>query len=56
MIYQPREDSYLLEKEVKKLGKLNEKELLILAQKSRKERQEIEMKKDEMTKKKYWVT
>ncbi len=45
-----------LRKEVKKLGKLNEKELLSLAQKSRKERQKIEMKRDEMTKKKYWVT
>lgn len=45
-----------LEKEIKKLGKLSEKELNSLAQKSKKERGEIEMKKDEMTKKKYWVT
>jgi len=45
-----------LEKEVEKLAKLNEKELLSLGQKARKERQKIETKKDEMTKKKYWVT
>ncbi len=45
-----------LENEIQKLAKLNEKELLSLCQKARKERQEIEVKKDEMTKKKYWVT
>jgi len=45
-----------LEKEIKKLGKLSEKELGSLAQKSEKERGKIETKKDEMTKKKYWVT
>ncbi|MBU0476905.1 HD domain-containing protein [Patescibacteria group bacterium] len=45
-----------LEKEVRKLGKLSEKELKDLAQKARKEREKIETKKDEMTKKKYWVT
>ncbi len=45
-----------LEKEIKKLGKLSEKKLSSLAQKSEKERGKIEMKKDGMTKKKYWVT
>ncbi len=45
-----------LEKEIKKLGKLSEKELKELTQKARKEREAIEMKKDKMTKKKYWVT
>ena len=45
-----------LKKEVLKLGKLSEKELNSLAQKARKEREELETKKDEMTKKKYWVT
>ena len=45
-----------LENEIKKLAKLNEKELLSLCQKARKGRQKIETKKDEMTKKKYWVT
>ncbi len=45
-----------LEKEVKKLEKLSEKELSFLAQKTEKEKGEIEMKKDKMTKKKYWVT
>ena len=45
-----------LEKGIKKLGKLSEKKLRELAQKGRKEREAIEMKKDKMTKKKYWVT
>jgi putative nucleotidyltransferase with HDIG domain len=45
-----------LEKEVKKLGKLSEKELSSLVQKAKKEREKIEQKRDEMTKKKYWVT
>lgn len=45
-----------LEKETKRLEKMSEKELILLAQQARKERQDIEMKRDEMTKKKYWVT
>jgi poly(A) polymerase/tRNA nucleotidyltransferase (CCA-adding enzyme) len=45
-----------LEKEVIKLGKLNDKELAKLAEKSKEERTKIETKKDEMTKAKYWVT
>lgn len=45
-----------LEKEVKKLGKLDEKELLKLAKEAKKEREEVETKRDEMTKNKYWVT
>lgn len=45
-----------LEKEAKKLGGLSEKELASLSQKAKKEREKIETKKDEMTKKKYWVT
>ena len=45
-----------LEKEIQKLGKLTEKELGSLARKAREERGKIEQKKDEMTKKKYWVT
>jgi tRNA nucleotidyltransferase (CCA-adding enzyme) len=46
----------ILKKESKKLGKLSEKELSSLAEKSRKDRERLEIKKDEMTKKKYWVT
>ena len=42
--------------EIKKLGKLSEKELSSLSQKARKEREEIETKQDKMTKQKYWVT
>jgi putative nucleotidyltransferase with HDIG domain len=45
-----------LKKEVKKLGKLSDKELSAKAEKAREEREEIEMKKDKMTKNKYWVT
>jgi tRNA nucleotidyltransferase (CCA-adding enzyme) len=45
-----------LEKEIKKLGKLSKKELNSLSQKAKKEREKIEIKRDEMTKKKYWVT
>jgi len=45
-----------LGKEIKKLGKLSDKELNLLSQKAKKEREKIEMKRDEMTKKKYWVT
>lgn len=43
-------------KEIKRLGSLSEKELSSLAQKSEKEKEKIEVKKDEMTKAKYWVT
>jgi len=46
----------LLEKEVKKLEKITDKKLTTLAEKSRKGIKEIEMKRDKMTKKKYWVT
>jgi poly(A) polymerase/tRNA nucleotidyltransferase (CCA-adding enzyme) len=45
-----------LEKEIKRLGKLSEKELKELSKKSREERGKVEMKKDQMTKKKYWVS
>lgn len=45
-----------LEKEIKKLGKLAEKEIISLVQKARREREKLETKKDEMTKKRYWVS
>jgi len=45
-----------LEKEIKKLGKLSDEKLETFAQKAKKEREKIEMKRDEMTKQKYWVT
>lgn len=45
-----------LEKEIKKIGKLSDEELKNLAQQAKKEREKLEMKRDEMTKKKYWVT
>jgi len=46
----------LLEKEIEKLSKLNDEKLTDLSQKAREEREKLEMKRDEMTKKKYWVT
>ncbi len=45
-----------LEGEIKKLGKSSEKELISFSKKAKAEREKIETKRDEMTKKKYWVT
>jgi len=45
-----------LEKEIKKMAKLSEKELGLLVRKAKKEREKLETKQEEMTKKKYWVT
>lgn len=42
--------------EVKKLGKLSEKELKKMSEKAQEEKSEIETKQDKMTKEKYWVT
>ncbi len=46
----------ILEKEIEKLGKLEDKKLKDMAEKSKKDKTEIEIKTDQMTKKKYWVT
>lgn len=45
-----------LEKQIKELAKLSDKKLSSLSQKAKEERGKIEMKKDEMTKSKYWLT
>ena len=45
-----------LEKRIKEIGGLSEKELEQLAKKARDKREEIVTKRDEMTKKKYWVS
>ncbi len=45
-----------LEKEAKRLGGLQEKELMNLAVDAKKEREQVETKQDKMTKDKYWVT
>ena len=45
-----------LKKEVEQLGKLSEKELASLSKKAKAGREKLEVKKDEMTKKKYWVS
>lgn len=51
-----KNNQQFLEKEIKKLGKLSDKELQKLAQEAREQRSKIEMKKDIMTKQKYWVS
>lgn len=45
-----------LKKEIEKLSNLSDEKLKNLAQEAGKEKEKIEVKKDEMTKKKYWVT
>ena len=45
-----------LVKEVEKLGKLNDNELEKMAEKSEEDKSQVEIKRDEMTKQKYWVT
>ena len=40
---------------IKKLGKLSDKKLAVLTKSARDYIEKIETKKDEMTKKKYWV-
>ena len=44
-----------LEKEIKNLGAVHEKKLKDLAEKSKEEKQEVQMKEDKMTKQRYWV-
>jgi tRNA nucleotidyltransferase (CCA-adding enzyme) len=51
-----KNEKEFLEKEIKELGKLPDGELKKLAEEARKEREKLEIKRDEMTKKKYWVT
>lgn len=45
-----------LENEIKRLGSLPDNQLSAMAEKARKVKEELEIKKDTMTKKKYWVT
>ncbi|MBI4359362.1 MAG: HD domain-containing protein [Candidatus Nealsonbacteria bacterium] len=45
-----------LRKEVVRLGRLSDKELDALAREAEKGKEQIEQKRDEMTKEKYWVT
>jgi len=52
---QKNEKDYLMKK-IKKLEGFSDEELKNLAQKARTEREKIEIKRDEMTKRKYWVT
>jgi len=52
---QKNERKWLMKK-IKELGKCDIVTLEKMSQKARKEREKLEMKRDEMTKKKYWVT
>ena len=45
-----------LQKKIKELGRLTDKNLRVLAAQAKKQREQLEIKKDEMTKKKYWIT
>lgn len=45
-----------LEKEIKKVGVLDDAKLKSLAEKSKEEKHQVQTKEDEMTKNKYWVT
>ncbi len=45
-----------LKPEAEKLGKLSDKELKQLSEKSKQEKLKVETKRDDMTKQKYWVT
>jgi len=57
VIEDPKKNSRkFLEKEIERLGKLSDKDTKELAQKAKEEKEKIEIKKDIMTKKKYWVT
>ena len=51
-----KNEKEFLKKEVEKLAELEDEKLKKLAQKSKEEIEKIETKRDEMTKKKYWVT
>lgn len=46
----------ILKKEIEKLGKLSDEELEKMAKRAKEKIEKIEQKRDEMTKKKYWVT
>jgi len=51
-----KNEGEFLGKEIERLGKLSDEKLKELFRKARAEREKIEQKRDEMTKKKYWVT
>jgi tRNA nucleotidyltransferase (CCA-adding enzyme) len=51
-----KNDKKFLEAEIKKLGKLSQDDLISLSKSAKKEREKLEVKRDEMTKAKYWVT
>jgi len=51
-----KNEKEFLKKEIERLGKLEDKELAELAKKAKEKIEKIEQKRDEMTKRKYWVT
>jgi len=48
-------EKYLKDR-IKELGKLSDEHLKAITEKAHKERNTLETKRDEMTKKKYWVS
>ncbi len=50
-----KNDKEVLEKRARALGKLSDSDLSELANNAKKEREKIEIKRDEMTKAKYWI-
>jgi len=51
-----KNEKSFLKEEIKRLGKLSDEELKELAKKAKEKIEKIEQKRDEMTKRKYWVT
>jgi len=51
-----KNEENFLKKEIERLGKLSDEELKKLAKEAREKIEKIEQKRDEMTKRKYWVT
>jgi len=51
-----KNEAEYLRKKIKDLGKFSEEDLKTMSEKARSAREKLETKKDEMTKKKYWLT
>ncbi len=51
-----KNDKGYLESEIRRLGNLSDKDLAVVGKEAKNEIEGIEVKKDEMTKKKYWVS
>jgi len=57
VLFDPKKNkNATLEQEIATLGKLSGQELMEMSQKAKQEREKVEIKQDQMTKQKYWVT